>query len=98
MTLLLGCGSVASQKPEYIMMSKKSEPGIDFETTLSELETLVGKLEEGDQSLDESLAGFKRGVELTRQCQSVLDNAQQTVEQLINPEDEDSLTPFDPDA
>ena len=80
------------------MMSKKSEPGIDFETTLSELETLVGKLEEGDQSLDESLAGFKRGVELTRQCQSVLDNAQQTVEQLINPEDEDSLTPFDPDA
>ena len=80
------------------MMSKKTEPGIDFETTLSELETLVGKLEEGDQSLDESLAGFKRGVELTRQCQSVLDNAQQTVEQLIKPEDENSLTPFDPDA
>jgi len=98
LTLLLVCGSVASRKPEYKMMSKKSEPGIDFETTLSELETLVGKLEEGDQSLDESLTGFKRGVELTRQCQSVLDNAQQTVEQLINPEDEDSLTPFEPDA
>ena len=80
------------------MMSKKSEPSPDFELTLAELEKLVTKLEEGDQSLDESLSGFKRGIELTRQCQSVLDNAQQTVEQLINPEDEESLTPFEPDA
>jgi len=79
-------------------MSNKNDPDIDFETTLAELEKLVGKLEEGDQSLDESLSGFKRGIELTRQCQTVLDNAQQTVEQLINPEDEESLTPFDPDA
>ena len=79
-------------------MSKKIEAGPDFEKTLDELEKLVTNLEEGDLSLDESLSGFKHGIELTRQCQSVLDNAQQTVEQLINPEDEDSLTPFDPDA
>jgi exodeoxyribonuclease VII small subunit len=79
-------------------MSKKTEAGPDFEKTLDELEKLVTNLEEGDLSLDESLSGFKHGIELTRQCQSVLDNAQQTVEQLINPEDEDSLTPFDPDA
>jgi exodeoxyribonuclease VII small subunit len=49
-------------------------------------------------SLDESLAGFKQGVELSRQCQSVLDNAQQTVEQLLDTEDEESLKPFEPDA
>lgn len=79
-------------------MSDKEEPVIDFEKTLAELEELVEKLEQGDQSLDESLAGFKRGIELTRQCQMVLDTAQQTVQQLINPEDEESLTPFDPDA
>jgi exodeoxyribonuclease VII small subunit len=79
-------------------MSKKTETAIDFEKTLSELESLVEKLEKGDQSLDESLSGFKQGIELTKQCQSVLDNAQQTVEQLINPEDEDSLVTFDPDA
>ena len=79
-------------------MSKKTEAGPDFEKTLDELEKLVTNLEEGDLSLDDSLSGFKHGIELTRQCQSVLDNAQQTVEQLINPEDEDSLTPFDPDA
>ena len=79
-------------------MNKKSESATNFELTLAELETLVEKLEEGDQTLDESLSGFKRGIELTRECQSVLDNAQQTVEQLINPEDEESLTPFEPDA
>ena len=79
-------------------MSKKTEAGPDFEETLAELEKLVVNLEEGDLTLDESLSGFKHGIELTRQCQSVLDNARQTVEQLTNTEDEDSLQAFDPDA
>ena len=79
-------------------MSKKTEAGPDFEQTLAELEKLVLNLEEGDLSLDESLSGFKHGIELTRQCQEVLDNAQQTVEQLTNTEDGESLKTFDPDA
>ncbi len=79
-------------------MSKKAETNIDFEKTLAELETLVEKLEKGDLSLDESLSGFQQGMELTKQCQSVLDHAQQTVEHLINPEDENTLVPFEPDA
>lgn len=79
-------------------MSKKTEAGPDFENTLAELEKLVLNLEEGDLSLDESLSGFKHGIELTRQCQSVLDSALQTVEQLTNNQDEDSLEPFEPDA
>ena len=80
------------------MMSKKTETGPDFEKTLAELEKLVVNLEEGDLSLDESLSNFKLGIELTRQCQSVLDNAQQTVEQLIDVENEESLQAFEPDA
>jgi len=79
-------------------MSKKSDAGPDFEKTLAELEKLVVNLEEGDLSLDESLSGFKQGIELTRQCQTVLDNAQQTVEQLINNDDESSSKTFEPDA
>jgi exodeoxyribonuclease VII small subunit len=79
-------------------MSKKTKAGLDFEKTLAELEKLVESLEEGDLTLDESLAGFKQGIELTRQCQSALDHAQQTVEQLLDNEDEESLQPFDPDA
>jgi exodeoxyribonuclease VII small subunit len=79
-------------------MSKNTEAAPDFETTLTELEKLVGNLEEGEQSLDESLSGFKHGIELTRQCQSMLDNAQQTVDQLIDPGDEESIAPFKPDV
>lgn len=79
-------------------MSKKTETAPDFEKTLAELEKLVVNLEQGDLSLDESLSGFKHGIELTRQCQTVLDNAQQSIEQLMNTDDEDSLKPFEPDA
>ena len=66
-----------------------------FEQALSELEALVEQLESGDLSLDQSLQQFKRGVELTRHCQGVLDQAQQVVEQLVDPNDEDSATPFE---
>ena len=79
-------------------MSKKTQQGPDFEETLAELEKLVLNLEKGDLSLDDSLSGFKQGIDLTRQCQQALDNAQQTVELLTNTQDEDSLEPFEPDA
>lgn len=61
-------------------MSKAKDDKPGFEQALTELEALVAQLESGDLSLDQSLAHFKRGVELTRHCQSILDEAQQTVE------------------
>jgi exodeoxyribonuclease VII small subunit len=61
-------------------MSKTKDTKPGFEQALTELETLVAQLESADLSLDQSLTHFKRGVELTRHCQSILDDAQQTVE------------------
>jgi exodeoxyribonuclease VII small subunit len=81
-----------------INMNTKTEPKPDFEQALTELESLVEKLESGDLSLDQSLQHFKRGVELTRHCQTVLDEAQQTVERLVNPDDESSAVAHEPDA
>ena len=78
-------------------MTEHSDKLPDFEKALAELEALVEKLESGAIPLDESLADFKRGVELTRQCQAVLDRAQQSVEQLLNPDDEDSAAAFQAD-
>lgn len=78
-------------------MKPQSDKLPPFEQALAELESLVEKLEAGDLRLDESLQHFKRGVELTRQCQAVLDKAQHTVEQLLNPDDESSAEPFNPD-
>lgn len=70
----------------------------DFEAALEELETLVEQLESGELSLDESLQRFKRGVELTRHCQKTLDKAQQTVEKLMDVEDESTAVPLDDDG
>lgn len=78
-------------------MSKTNDSLPDFEKALSELESLVEKLESGESTLDQSLADFKRGVELTRQCQAVLDQARQSVEQLLDPDDDSSTVPLDAD-
>jgi len=79
-------------------MNKKAETEVNFEETLAELEKLIASLETGELSLEDSLTGFKHGIELTRQCQAALDNAQQTVELLSNNQDEESVTPFEPNA
>lgn len=55
----------------------------DFEAALAELERLVEKMEAGEQSLEEALASFQRGIELTRTCQQALKQAEQRVEQLV---------------
>ena len=76
-------------------MEKKANKLPDFEKSLEELETLVDQLESGDLSLDQSLKQFKRGVELTRHCQGVLNEAQQVVQKLVDTDNESSAVPFD---
>jgi len=55
---------------------------LDFETALSELESLVERMEAGELSLEESLNAFERGVKLTRHCQNALTNAELKVKVL----------------
>ena len=76
-------------------MNKKAENKPGFEEALSELESLVEQLESGELSLDHSLQQFRRGVELTRHCQGILDQAQQVVEQLVDPNDETTAVPLE---
>lgn len=54
-----------------------------FESSLEELEKIVERMESGDQSLEESLKDFERGVTLTKACQNMLKNAEQKVEKLV---------------
>jgi exodeoxyribonuclease VII small subunit len=76
-------------------MTKSTDKQPGFEEALAELESLVDRLESGELTLDQSLKQFKRGVELTRHCQGILDQAQQVVEQLVDPDDEASAVPFE---
>lgn len=70
---------------------------LDFEQALAALEELVGRLESGDQPLEQSLADFERGVALTRRCQAALRTAEQKVEILTRDSAGASLEPFEPE-
>lgn len=60
---------------------KNSQPS--FESTLEELETLVEQLESGELELADSLDKFKRGIELSKQCRSMLDQAQHAIDEVM---------------
>ena len=65
---------------------------IDFEATLAELEELVGSMEAGSLSLEESLTAFERGIKLTRACQSALRSAELRIKALTQEGDELDLS------
>lgn len=65
---------------------------IDFEAALAELEELVGRMEAGSLSLEESLAAFERGIKLTRECQSALRSAELRIKALTQEGDELDLS------
>lgn len=68
---------------------------VDFEQSLSTLESLVTRMEQGDMPLEESLQAFEAGIALTRECQTRLAAAEQQVNKLIEQQGTISLTPFD---
>jgi exodeoxyribonuclease VII small subunit len=65
-------------------MSQKNQT---FEASLSNLEKIVRRLEEGDLSLEESLKLFEDGVRLSRECQERLNQAERRIEILLKDED-----------
>src|SRR3972149_6561673 len=52
----------------------------DFEAAIAELESIVKKLEEGDLALEQSLALYERGVQLSRFCHARLEDAERRIE------------------
>jgi exodeoxyribonuclease VII small subunit len=52
----------------------------DFEAAIAELESVVKKLEEGDLALEQSLALYERGVQLSRFCHARLEDAERRIE------------------
>lgn len=57
---------------------------MDFEKKLTRLEEIVGKMEGGELSLDDSLKLFEEGVKLSRECNTQLVQAEQKVKTLLS--------------
>ena len=75
------------------MPTKKK--ALSFEQSLADLESLVSTMETGELTLDESLGAFEEGVKLTRQCQKMLDEAEQKVQILTEKDGELVSAAFD---
>jgi exodeoxyribonuclease VII small subunit len=72
-----------------------AESGQDFERALSELESLVEKMESGELPLEQCLELFEQGMRLSRDCQAALSAAEQKVEQLMVADGESRRIPLD---
>jgi exodeoxyribonuclease VII small subunit len=71
----------------------------DFERSLARLEEVVRKLESPQLALDDAMKLFEEGVELTRECQKQLEEAEGRGEILLKKADGKLVAePFDPEA
>ena len=73
----------------------KIPKSIKFEDALIELEQIVQKLEAGDQTLEQSLQQFERGIGLARFCQQSLSEAEHKIKILQSDGDNETLQPFE---
>ena len=62
------------------MATKKA---FQFEKSLTDLETIVQRMEAGDLTLEDALKQFEQGIKLTRECQQALTQAEQKVAMLM---------------
>ena len=65
-------------------MENKKLESLSFEDSYDMLERLIQKLEEGDLTVDESIALYEEGMQLAAHCERQLDDAEIKVTQLLS--------------
>ena len=61
-----------------------SNKKIDFEYSLKELESIVKKLEDENINLEDSVKSFEAGINLVKECQKQLEDAELKVKELLD--------------
>jgi exodeoxyribonuclease VII small subunit len=79
-------------------MAKKKIDNLSFEESLSELETIVQNLEQGELSLEDSMTLFERGLNLSQASQEKLKNAEQKIQILLTKNGKSQLKTFESDG
>jgi exodeoxyribonuclease VII small subunit len=65
-----------------------------LEESMAEISQLIDQMEHGEQSLEQSLAQFERGITLIKHCHKILETAEQKVQILVQTQDQEKLTTF----
>ena len=55
----------------------------NFESNMEKLEKVVAELENDELSLDESVKKFEEGIELSKKCNDILQNAEKRITILL---------------
>ncbi len=55
---------------------------LSFEAAMAELEHVVGRLEQGDVPLEDSIKLYERGADLKKRCEEKLKEAEEKVSQI----------------
>ena len=68
--------------------TKNNMDELTFEQAIKELTGIVGRIEQGDIALADSLKQYERGMTLIKYCRSVLQKAEKRIEKISQKEDE----------
>lgn len=61
---------------------------LNFEDTMKRLEEIALELEKGDLNLEESVQKFEQGINLSKQCNKYLEDAEKKITILLQKENE----------
>lgn len=88
--------SEASERRSEVEAGVAEEP---YDAIVARLERVVGDLESGQLTLEQSVEKFAEGVRLAREASRKLDEAERRVELLVRSADgEEEAVPMDPDG
>ena len=76
-------------------MTKSTDKLPQLEESLTEITQLIEKMEHSEQTLEQSLNNFERGIILVKNCQKILQEAEQKVQILIQNNNQEDLTVYD---
>jgi len=59
-----------------------------FEENLKELETIVAELEKGELTLEDAISKFEKGIKVSKECNSKLEDAEKKINILLDGEEQ----------
>lgn len=66
-----------------------------FEEQMEQLEKIVGELEKGELSLEDSVTRFEEGIKISKECNKTLEEAEKKITILVNQDGEVKEEKFD---
>lgn len=78
--------------------SGSEDEALSYEDAMGELQTIVERMEDGGQSLEESVRDFERGMTLKKICEARLRHAEARIDKLVKKAGDYVAEDFEPDA